>query len=329
MNMQAMNPNHQLEPLFERLAAVDREVARQIVGQARAVELLKIGLLAGGHCLLEGVPGVAKTLMAHTLADALDLTFKRVQFTPDLMPSDIIGTEVLQATTDGARRFEFEPGPVFTQVLLADEINRAPPKTQAALLEAMQEKAVTYAGETRPLPQPFFVLATQNPLEQAGTYPLPEAELDRFLLMIDVHYPDADEEIEVLRRTTGIAAAPPSPALTADQVLELQRWVREVVAEDVVLRYAAALTRRSRPENDGCPSLVRDYVRWGAGPRAGQGLILAAKARALLDRRYAATREDVRAVAHPVLKHRLILNWRAESDGVTENRVIDALLAED
>ncbi|MEM9302722.1 MAG: MoxR family ATPase, partial [Pseudomonadota bacterium] len=240
---------------------------------------------------------------------------------------DIIGNEILQPGEDGSRRFQFEPGPIFTQVLLTDEINRAPPKTQAALLEAMQEHAVTYAGETRALPEPFFVLATQNPLEQAGTYPLPEAELDRFLLMVRVPYPTEDEEIEVLRRTTGAPGAMPEPVMTAAEVMALQMRVREVVAEDIVVRAAATMVRRTRPD-ERATTQIRDFVRWGAGPRAGQSLVLAAKARALMSGRFAATRDDLAAIAHPVLRHRLILNYRAEAEGVGVDEIIDSVVAD-
>jgi MoxR-like ATPase len=315
----------ELERLLEQLSRVKEEVGRVIVGQDEVVEQLQIGLLSGGHCLLEGVPGLAKTLMVHALADCMHLDFRRIQFTPDLMPSDLIGTEILQQDEDGNRRFEFKPGPVFTQVLLADEINRTPPKTQAALLEAMQEHSVSYAGETRALPEPFFVLATQNPLEQAGTYPLPEAQLDRFLMLIKVDYPSEDEELEILRRTTGNESARPERLLEAGDLIELQRWARDVTVSDALMEYASRLVRATRlPESE--IEWVQNYVRWGAGPRAGQALILAAKARALINGHFAVTEDDLRHSARPVLRHRLLLNFHAQADGITTDDLVDKVL---
>ena len=306
----------ELNDLLGRLAQVKQEIGNVIVGQDEAVRMMQVALLAGGHCLLEGVPGVAKTLMARTLAASLSMQFSRVQFTPDLMPSDVVGTEVLQHDEDGRRAFEFEPGPVFTNILLADEINRAPPKTQAALLEAMQEQEVTFGGETHSLPSPFMVLATQNPVEQSGTYPLPEAELDRFLLMVDVPYPTADEELEVLRRTTGTRGNPASAVLSADEVNRIKEFVRQVVCDDDMLHEASNLVRNTRP-GPNAAARINQYVRWGAGPRAGQGLILGAKALALLDGRFAITPDDLRSVAPAVLTHRIHLNYRAEAEGVS------------
>ena len=303
----------ELDNLLKQLARVKDEVGRVIVGQDEVVRQLQVGLLSGGHCLLEGVPGLAKTLMVHALADSMHLDFRRIQFTPDLMPSDLIGTEILQQAEDGSRHFEFRAGPVFTQVLLADEINRTPPKTQAALLEAMQERAVSYGGDTRLLPKPFFVLATQNPLEQAGTYPLPEAQLDRFLMLIKVDYPSEDEELEILRRTTGNDVAQAERLLDAKDLIALQAWTRGVTVSEALLDYASSLVRSTRPPDSGI-DWVQNYVRWGAGPRAGQGLILAAKARALLRGRYAVIEEDLRHSAHPVLRHRLLLNFHAQAD---------------
>ena len=273
------------------------------------------------------MPGVAKTLLVRTLAEALDLTFKRVQFTPDLMPGDITGTEVIEEDrSSGRRAARFIRGPVFTQVLLADEINRTPPKTQAALLEAMQEGRVTVAGEDLLLPRPFFVLATQNPIEQEGTYPLPEAQLDRFMLHIRMGYPEAQEEVDILQATTGPSEIPIRTILDAERVLMLQQSVREVPTAENVFRYAAALVRATRPGMPDAPAEVGRWVRWGVGPRAGQALILGAKARALLAGRFHTGPDDVRRVAHPTLRHRILLNFHAEAEGVTPDRVIDRVL---
>ena len=315
----------ELENLLQHLQAVRTEMAKVIVGQDEVVEQLMVGLLSGGHCLLEGVPGLAKTLMVHTLAECMHLDFTRVQFTPDMMPSDLIGSEVLQSDDDGRRRFEFQQGPVFTQVLLADEINRTPPKTQAALLEAMQERAVSFAGATHKLPTPFFVLATQNPLEQAGTYPLPEAQLDRFLMLIKVGYPDVADEVEILKRTTGNVSERPERSLEASDLVRLQHLVRDVVISDELISYAAQIVRTTR-DTDGTIDAVREYVRWGAGPRAGQALILFAKARALLKGRYSVTEDDLRAAAGPVLRHRILLNFHAQADNVSVDAVVDAVV---
>jgi MoxR-like ATPase len=316
----------EVEALLGRLTALRGEVGRVIVGQERVVEELLIAVLAGGHALLEGVPGLAKTLLVRTLAQATDLSFRRIQFTPDLMPSDILGTEVLEEDhATGKRFFKFNRGPVFAQVVLADEINRTPPKTQAALLEAMQEGAVTYAGTTYALQQPFFVLATQNPIEQTGTYPLPEAQLDRFLLYIRVDYPSVEEERAVLARTTGVGGATPAAKASAQDILAAQRLVREIPVSDPLLDYATRLVRSSRPSSSDL-SYVREWVRWGAGPRAGQAMILGAKARALLAGRFAVTLEDLRAVAAPVLRHRVLVNFRAEGEGIDADRVTAAML---
>jgi len=309
-----------------RLATLREAIAQAIVGQETVVEQLLIGLLAGGHCLLEGVPGLGKTLLVRSLGRALDLEFRRIQFTPDLMPSDILGTEILEEDHGtGRRHFKFQPGPVFTNLLLADELNRTPPKTQAALLEAMQEHTISYAGVTRPLPEPFFVLATQNPLEQAGTYPLPEAQLDRFLLHVRVEYPTESEERAILLHTTGVPGAPVPQVMSGASVLELQALAREVHVGDDVLDWINRLVRASRPGTDAPPE-VRQWVRWGAGPRAGQSLVLAAKARALLHGRFAATRDDVRALAAPVMRHRLLLTFVAEAEQKGADDVVAALL---
>ncbi len=287
-----------------------------------------MALVAGGHALLVGVPGLAKTLMIRSVAEAMTLDFRRIQFTPDLVPSDITGTEILEEDSQtGHRAFRFVRGPVFANIVLADEINRAPPRTQAALLEAMQEHRVTAAGSTMPLPEPFFVLATQNPIEQEGTYPLPEAQLDRFLFDIRIGYPGADEEVAILRATTGVADDPLSPILDATQVRDLQRLTREIPAADPALRYAASLARATRPKSGDATALVDQYVRWGAGPRAGQALILGAKAAALLAGRYAVSPEDIRRVARPVLRHRVLPNFAAEAEGVDAERIVEDLLA--
>ncbi len=303
------------------------EIGKRIVGQATVVDEILMTLAAGGHALLVGVPGLAKTLMIKSLADAMRLGFRRIQFTPDLVPSDITGTEILEESAGGARAFRFVRGPVFANIVLADEINRAPPRTQAALLEAMQEHSVTAAGQTMRLPEPFFVLATQNPIEQEGTYPLPEAQLDRFLFDIRVGYPDEQEEVAILRATTGRTGEAIVPVFGAEEALALQRLVRELPCSDLVLRYAAQLVRATRPSAPNVPSLVTQYVRWGAGPRAGQALILGAKAAALLAGRAAVSPSDVRRVAFPVLRHRILTNFAADADGVSSEPIIDALLA--
>ncbi len=301
-------------------------IARAIVGQHEVVEQLLVALLAGGHCLIEGVPGLGKTLLARTLGQALALDFRRVQFTPDLMPSDILGTEILEEEHGtGRRQFKFQRGPVFTNLLLADELNRTPPKTQAALLEAMQEHTVSYAGITHALPEPFFVLATQNPIEQAGTYPLPEAQLDRFLLNVRVGYPDEADERAILAQTTGTHTYDIPQVMHAAEVIELQRLTREVHLSDDLLGWITQLVRASRPHPGADPAIVQ-WVKWGAGPRAGQAWVLAAKARALLQGRFAATRDDVRALAAPVLRHRLLLSFTAEAERKTPDDVVDALL---
>ena len=311
-----------IERKLSRLNDVTAQIGRVIVGQQNVVEEMLLSLMSGGHCILEGVPGLAKTLMVDTLSKTLDLDFHRIQFTPDLMPSDVIGTEILEEDHGtGKRFFKFQQGPVFTNVLLADEINRTPPKTQSALLEAMQEHTVSYGGERFALPEPFFVLATQNPVEQAGTYPLPEAQLDRFLLFIRIHYPSADEEVEILARTTGVAAPDVESVLGAEDVLAIQRLVREVDTNAVLLRYVADIVRATRP-HETAPPMVNDYLRWGAGPRAGQAVILCAKAHALLSGRYAVTLEDIRRVLHPALRHRLLLNFQAEADNVSSDDIV-------
>jgi MoxR-like ATPase len=304
------------------------EVGRRIVGQEGVLEEILMALMAGGHALLVGVPGLAKTLIIRSIADAMRLSFRRIQFTPDLVPSDITGTEIMEEDpATGHRSFRFVRGPVFANVVLADEINRTPPRTQAALLEAMQEHRVTAAGETLRLPEPFFVLATQNPIEQEGTYPLPEAQLDRFLFDVRIGYPSEAEEVEILRATTGVDEQPISPVLDAEQVVALIRVTREVPAAEPALAYAAALARATRPDDPTAPNLVREFVRWGAGPRASQALILGAKAHAVLDGRFAVAPEDIRRVAAPVLRHRVLPNFAADAEGVGAERVIEEVLS--
>ena len=311
---------------MEAKAEMNGELRRVIVGQDDVVEQLLISFFARGHCLLVGVPGLAKTLLVSSLARILDLEFRRIQFTPDLMPADITGSDILQEDPATRQRvFEFVPGPVFANIVLADEINRTPPKTQAALLQAMQETQVTCSGKTRPLPLPFFVLATQNPIEQEGTYPLPEAQLDRFLMQVSIGYPSRDEELRIVQETTGAKAASLKKVLSAKEVTELQEIVRKVPVPDSALQTAVNLARNSRPLN-GAPEFISRWVAWGAGPRASQALILAAKARALLQGRFAVAEEDVTAVAKPILRHRLVLNFHAEAEGVRADDLIDKLL---
>ncbi len=314
--------------LVERLLAsrtqVEAELAKVIVGQREVIEQLLIALLAGGHCLITGAPGLAKTLLVKSIAQVFHLQFRRIQFTPDLMPADITGTELLQETGE-ERRLVFVPGPVFANMILADEINRTPPKTQAALLEAMQEHQVTAAGVRHALPEPFFVLATQNPIEMEGTYPLPEAQLDRFMFNVVIGYLPEDQEVEVVTRTTARTPAPITPLFTGEDVLRFHETVRKVpIAQDVV-RYAVRLAAASRPRQPGTLDFVNEWVNWGAGLRAGQYLVLGAKVRALLQGRAHVTLEDIRALALPTLRHRILLNYRAEAEGVTVESVIERL----
>lgn len=315
----------EIAQLTAKVDALKASMARVIIGQEDVVDLLVTCLLAGGHALVEGVPGLGKTLLVKSLAQATDMEFRRVQFTPDLMPSDIVGTEILEEdTTTRQRVFRFQQGPVFTQVLLADEINRAPPKTQSALLEAMQERAVTFAGTTHKLPRPFFVLATQNPIEQAGTYPLPEAQLDRFLLRIDVVYPTEDEEVLMVSRTTHAGLDDAEPAMTVETLLRLQQLVRDIEIGEHLLRYATRLVRNTRPALTTVAA-VKQHIGWGAGPRAGQALVLASKARALMQGRLAVTRDDIQAMLLPVLAHRVLRNFEAEADGIAIADILQSL----
>jgi len=324
--------DEQASMLLARLSgarsALFEQMHKVIVGQDSVLEHLLIALLCRGHCLLQGVPGVAKTAMVHTLAQVLDLKYARVQFTPDLMPADITGTDIIQEDPEsGRRQYEFLPGPLFANLLLADEVNRTPPKTQAALLQAMQEHNVTIRGCTYELPDPFFVLATQNPIEQEGTYSLPEAQLDRFMFMLLVDYPERDQEMEVLRRTTGKAQLVPSQVFTADEVRELQELVREVPVPEPVFAYVVDLVRATRPAVQAVAE-VSEWLQWGAGPRAGQMLILGGKARALLHGRFHVSREDIQALAGPVLRHRLVVNFAGQADGVHADQLIEKLLTE-
>ncbi len=315
-----------MQSLLGKLELLKKEIGKVIVGQEAIVEEILVALLAGGHCLLEGVPGLAKTLMVRTLAQALHLSFRRIQFTPDLMPTDILGTEILEEDhTTGRRFFKFNKGPLFANIVLADEINRTPPKTQSALLEAMQEFEITYGGQTYPLDRPFFILATQNPIEQAGTYPLPEAQLDRFLLYIKIGYPSAAEEMAILSVTTGTKRSVVEPVLGGAEIRQLQELVREVSISEELVRHVAELIRATRPDTTG-HAYVKEWVRWGAGPRAGQALILTAKARALLHQRYAVVAEDIHAMALPVLRHRVLLNFRAEAEHISSDDVTRHLL---
>jgi len=313
--------------LNEGYRKIRSELSKQIVGMESVVDQLLIAIFARGHCLLIGVPGLAKTLLIKTLAQTLTLSFSRIQFTPDLMPSDITGTEVIQEEKGtGRRSFKFLKGPIFANVVLADEINRTPPKTQAALLESMQEYQVTAGGTKHDLELPFFVLATQNPIEQEGTYPLPEAQQDRFMFNIHVDYPSEDEELEIMRLTTADYEAKLDMALTGKEILDLQEIVRRVPISDHVIRYAMSLPRATRVGDEGTPPFIKDWVSWGAGPRATQYLILGGKARAILNGRYYVSAEDIRAVAHPVLRHRIITNFSAEAEGIRPDDIVSKLI---
>jgi MoxR-like ATPase len=321
--------NAAIEKLSAARSKITEQLSQVIVGQRDVIEELLISLFSRSHCMLEGVPGLAKTLMISTLARTLNLSFSRIQFTPDLMPADITGTDVIEENrTTGARDFRFLEGPLFSNVILADEINRTPPKTQAALLEAMQERQVTVGRTRHKLPDPFFVLATQNPIEQEGTYPLPEAQQDRFMFKVFVKYPTFDEEFEVARRTTALQTDTIEPVLTAADILDLQRIVREVPVSDHIIRYALALVRQTRVREPGVPEFIADQLGWGAGPRAVQFLIVGAKARALLNGRTHVSCEDIQALAKPVLRHRIVLSFTAESEGITPDSIVDRIVAE-
>lgn len=321
------NTASSLERLREARKQVFDEMAKVIVGQTEVIDQLLICVLSRGHCLLEGVPGLAKTLMISTLARTMSLSFSRIQFTPDLMPADITGTEIIEENkTTGARERRFLEGPLFANVILADEINRTPPKTQAALLEAMQERQITVGRQRHTLSDPFFVLATQNPLEQEGTYPLPEAQQDRFMLKVSVDYPSFDDEFEVAKRTTGLGTSEIQPVLSGEDILSLQRLVRSIEASDNVIRYALAIVRQTRVKQDGAPDFVREQVGWGAGPRAVQFMILGAKARAAMLGRSHVTTDDIAFLATPILRHRMVVNFAAESEGITTDDVVKRIL---
>ncbi len=326
----ATDPEQAVAQVREAFQKIRTEVAKVVVGQDEVVEQLLMSMFCRGHALVVGVPGLAKTLLISTISRSVSLSFSRIQFTPDLMPSDITGTEVIEEDkSTGARELRFVKGPIFANVILADEINRTPPKTQAALLEAMQEHQVTAGGMQHRLPEPFFVLATQNPIEQEGTYPLPEAQLDRFMFNINIGYPDEDEELEIIRRTTSTTDVRPDRVLSGPDVLRVQELVREAPVADHVVRYALRLVRATRiKEPTPKPQIVQDYLAWGAGPRASQYLILAAKARAVLSGSFHVTPEHIKSVAAPVIRHRIITNFNAEADRVTTDDVIEALLKE-
>ncbi len=327
MNVKTMNDVEAVQLLTTSIGAIKKEIGKVIIGQEQIIEQLLISLLARGHCLLVGVPGLAKTLLIKTLADVMDLRFSRIQFTPDLMPSDITGTEILEDNrTTGTKLFKFIKGPVFANVLLADEINRTPPKTQSALLEAMQEHHVTAAGQQYVLDEPFFVLATQNPIEQEGTYPLPEAQLDRFMFNLWLDYPSDKEEIEIVKSTTSMYSPQMNHMLGREEILFFQELVRRVPVADNVISYAVNLVTRTRPKSGTAPQFIKDWISWGAGPRASQYLILGAKTRAILDGRHSPDIEDVRKVVGPVLRHRIVPNFNAEADGVSAMHIIERLL---
>ena len=325
MNKELATIQEEVNVLTTKLEALKKEIGKVIIGQEETVDQLLITFLAGGHALLEGVPGLAKTLMIRTLAQAIDLKFKRIQFTPDLMPSDIIGTEILEEDhSTGKKFFKFNKGPIFANIILADEINRTPPKTQAALLEAMQEFEVTYSGNTYILDRPFFILATQNPIEQSGTFPLPEAQQDRFLFYIKIGYPSATNETHILKDTTGVKKEKLDKVISGADILRLQHLVREVPISDNLISFVSQVIRATRPETTDS-EFVKEWVNWGAGPRAGQAMILTAKARALLNGRLSVTMDDLKHVSRPVLRHRIIVNFRAEAEGITADKVTDEL----
>ncbi|MFV0565267.1 MAG: AAA family ATPase [Flavobacteriaceae bacterium] len=310
-----------IEQFVKQYKNLKSEIAKLIIGQDDVVNRILISIFSGGHSLLIGVPGLAKTLMVNTIAQALGLDFKRIQFTPDLMPSDILGSEIL----DENRHFKFIKGPIFSNIILADEINRTPPKTQAALLEAMQERAVTVAGHHYKLELPYFVLATQNPIEQEGTYPLPEAQLDRFMFAINLDYPSFSEEVEVVKATTSDKKTQVNALFTAQQIINFQQLIRRIPVADNVIEYAVAMVGKTRPNSQTAPQLVKNYIDWGAGPRASQNLILAAKTHAAIRGKFSPDFEDVQAVAHSILRHRIIKNYKAEAEGISENQIIESL----
>jgi MoxR-like ATPase len=321
-----LETKEQYKSLVDKLPLLKKEIAKVIVGQNEVIEEILIAFLAGGHCLLEGVPGLAKTLMVKTISEALEMEFKRIQFTPDLMPGDIIGTEILEEDHDSGKKFfKFNKGPLFANIVLADEINRTPPKTQAALLEAMQEYKVTYGGVNYDLDKPFLIIATQNPIEQSGTYPLPEAQLDRFLLFIKLYYPSENEELEVLKSTTAERKNKIKSVFTGQDIIALQKLTRQVHIDDSLIVEVNNLVRNSRPQNT-TSEFVKKWCEWGAGPRAGQALILCAKARAVIKGRFSVIPEDIHTLAFPVLRHRISLNFRAEAEGISTDDVVKNLI---
>ncbi len=321
MSLEFRNETEAADHFKTRYELLNEEIGKVIVGQHQVVKEVLVSIFSGGHCLLVGVPGLAKTLLVNTISDALGLSFNRIQFTPDLMPSDIIGSEIL----DESRQFRFVKGPLFSNIILADEINRTPPKTQSALLEAMQERAVTAAGQRYPLPLPFFVLATQNPIEQEGTYPLPEAQLDRFMFNIWVDYPALEEEYAIVRNTTSNQRVALDKVMDAEEILFFQQLIRKVPVTDNVLQYAVQLAAKTRPGGDIAPDFVKDYLSWGAGPRASQYLVVGAKCHALLNGKYSPDIEDVQAVALHILRHRIVRNYKAEAEGVTLENIVGRL----
>ncbi len=326
MDEKLLSAEKEIKALTNKLGLLKKEIAKVIVGQEETVEQLLITFLAGGHALLEGVPGLAKTLLIKTISQAIELKFNRIQFTPDLMPSDIVGTEILEDDhTTGKKFFKFNKGPIFANIILADEINRTPPKTQAALLEAMQEFEITYSGQTYPMDRPFFILATQNPIEQSGTFPLPEAQQDRFLFYIKIGYPSEIEEAAILKGTTGSKKVTVNKVLGGEDIIQLQQLVRDVPISDELIGYVNSIVRATRPETT-TNSYVKEWVSWGAGPRAGQAMILTAKARALQAGRFSVTPKDLEKVAFPVLRHRIIVNFRAEAEGITADSVTQKLV---
>ncbi len=316
-----MSDVEELSKLVDKYNLLKQEIGKIIIGQNKAVELIILSILSGGHSLLIGVPGLAKTLMVQTISNCLGLNFKRIQFTPDLMPSDILGSEIL----DENNQFKFIKGPIFSNIILADEINRTPPKTQAALLEAMQEKTVTVSGHHHILAKPFFVLATQNPIEQEGTYPLPEAQLDRFMFSINLDYPSFNEEIGIVKATTSDAKVVLKPQLTGEDIVSFQHLIRRIPIADNVIEYAVKLVSKTRPNSENASDLVKNYIDWGAGPRASQNLILGAKANAAVNGKYSPDIEDVQAVAYAILKHRIVKNYKAEAEGISEKKIIESL----
>ncbi|MFT4969725.1 MAG: MoxR-like ATPase [Chitinophagales bacterium] len=320
--MSQMTDVEAVDALALKFKELKAEIAKVIVGQDEAVDLVLTSIFSNGHSLLVGVPGLAKTLLVSTISQVLELSFSRIQFTPDLMPSDIVGAEIL----DESRKFKFNKGPIFSNIVLADEINRTPPKTQAALLEAMQEKSVTINGLTNALPKPFFVLATQNPIEQEGTYPLPEAQLDRFMFNIILDYPSYEEEVEVVKKTTSNVQASVNKIMSAEDIIEFQQLVRKIPIADNVLEYAVKLVGKTRPNSATAPDIINEYVAWGAGPRAAQYLVLGAKCHAAINGKYSPDIEDVKAVAMPVLRHRMFKNYKAEAEGFSTEKIIQEIL---